>query len=182
MKRILARGSLLLAAATLAASGIAIAPANAATVQQTCKTLKGTATITPGLTTTPHAQTATATANAASCTPSAKTGGAGVLKATLKLASNSSCQGLATGKQTIKLSATMTWKNKKTSKMALTAKTGSGSTATQATITGKVTSGLFATHAVTTTIKFAPKSGQNCTPGHPIKNLTITNVKPFVVH
>jgi hypothetical protein len=182
MKRILARGSLVLAVAALAASGLATAPANAATVQQTCKTLKGTVTITPGLTTTPHAQTATATANAAGCTVASKTGGTGVLKATLKLASNSSCQGLATGKQTIKLSSTMTWKNHKTSTMALTAKTGSGSTATVATITGKVTKGLFLNHAVTVTIKFAPKAGQNCTPGHPIKNLTITNTKPFVVH
>jgi len=182
MKRILARGSLVLAAATLAASGIAMAPAGAAAVQQTCKTVKGTATLTPGLSTTPHAQTASATANASGCSPASSTGGAGALKASLKLPANSSCQGLATGKQTIKLTGTMTWKNKKTSTMALTAKTGSGSTATVATITGKVTKGQFMNHAVTLTIKFAPKSGQNCTPGHPIKNLTITNTKPLVIH
>jgi hypothetical protein len=182
MKRILARGSLALAVAALAASGLGTGPAGAAAVQQTCKTLKGTATLKPGLSTTPHAQTATATVNASACTPAATTGGAGVMKATLQLAANSSCQGLATGKQTIKVTATLTWKNKKTSSMSLTAKTGSGSTATQATITGKVTKGQFANHAVTTTIKFTPKSGQNCTPGHPITSLTIAQVKPLVVH
>jgi hypothetical protein len=173
MKRFLTRASLVLAVGALAATGIAIAPASAATVQQTCKTLKGAATLTPGLSTTPHAQTATATANAAGCAAASKTGGAGILHAKLTLPTNSSCQGLAAGKQTIKLAATMTWKNKKTSTMALVAKTGSGSTATVATITGKVTKGLFAAHAVTVTIKFAPKA---------VKNLTITNTKPLVIH
>jgi hypothetical protein len=182
MKRILARGSLVLAVAALAASGLASGPAGAATAQQTCKTVKGTATLSPGLSTTPHAQKATATANLSGCTVASKTGGAGVMKATLSLASNSSCQGLATGNQTIKLAATITWKNKKTSTMALTAKTGSGSTATQATITGKVSKGLFPGRPVTLTIKFTPKSGQDCTPGHPIKNLTIANTKPLVIH
>ena len=182
MKRMLTRGSLFLAAAALATGGLATMSASAATLPQTCKTVKGTATLTPGLSTTPHAQTATATANLSGCTPSAKTGGAGVMKAKLALPKNSSCQGLATGKQTIKLTATVTWKNKKTSGLSLTAKTGTGKTATVATITGKVTKGLFVGRPVTLTIKFAPKAGQNCTPGHPIKNLTITNTKPFVVH
>src|SRR3954462_299009 len=181
MKRILTRASLVLAVGALAASGLAT-PARAATARQSCKSLKGAATLTPGLSTTPHAQTATATATASGCAPASKTGGSGVLHAKLKLPTNSSCQGLAAGKQTIKLSATMTWKNKKTSTMALVAKTGRGSPATVATITGKVTKGLFAARPVTVTIKFAPKAGQNCTPGHPIKNLKITNTKPLVIH
>ena len=183
MKRILARGSLVLAAAALASTGIALAPANAATVSQTCKKFTGTVTIKPGLSTTPGPQTATATGNLTGCTSAATTGGAGAIKATLKLPSNSSCQGLATGKQTVQIpTSTITWKNKKTSTMALTAKTGSGSTATQATITGKVSKGLFPGRPVTLTIKFTPKSGQDCTPGHPIKNLTIANTKPLVIH
>jgi len=116
MKRTLARGSLFLAAAALATSGLVVnaAPAGAATVQN-CKTVTGTVTIKPGLTTVPKAQTATAKGVAKPCTPSTKTGGSGVLTATLKLASNSSCQGLATGGQTIKVTSKVTWKNKKTS-------------------------------------------------------------------
>jgi hypothetical protein len=183
MKRFIARGSLLLAAAALVTSGIAIAPASAVTAAQTCKKFTGVVTITPGLTTTPHAQTASATGNLTGCTPATKTGGAGTIKATLKLPSNSSCQGLATGKQTVKIpTSTITWKNKKTSTMTLVAKTGSGSTATIATITGKVTKGLFAGKSVTAAIKVTPKAGENCSPGHPIRHLTFTNPKPFVIH
>ena len=173
MKRTFARGSLFLAAAALATSGLVVnaAPAGAATVQN-CKTVTGTVTIKPGLTTVPKAQTATAKGVAKPCTPSTKTGGSGVLTATLKLASNSSCQGLATGGQTIKVTSKVTWKNKKTSTLAMTAKTGTGSNATVATLKGKI---------VTLTIKFTPKAGQNCTPGHPITNLTFKSTKPLVI-
>ena len=183
MKRTLVRGSLFLAAAALASSGLIASPAGAAAAQQTCKKMTGTATLTPGLTTTPHKQTANATSTVTGCTPSSKTGGSGHLTAKLNLPANSSCQGLATGNQTIKIpAAKITWKNHKTSTMALTAKTGSGSKATVATITGKVSTGLFKGHSVTTALSFAPKSGENCTPGHPIKHLTLKNTKPFVIH
>ena len=183
MKRFLVRGSLALATVALATTGIAIAPANAATVSQTCKKFTGSVTIKPGLTLTPGPQTASATGALSGCTSAATTGGSGTIKATLKLPSNSSCQGLATGKQTIKIpAAVITWKNKKTSTMSLTAVTGSGSTATTATITGKVTKGLFPGKSVTGAIKVTPKSGQNCSAGHPITNLTFTNPKPFVIH
>jgi hypothetical protein len=180
MKRTLQRGSLLVAAAALATSGlsiISIAPAGAASYQ-TCKTLKGTATLTPGLSTVPKTQTVTAKANATGCAPASKTGGSGVLTSKASIP-NGSCQGLATGGQTIKLASTMKWKNGKSSKLALTAKTGSGSTATVATITGKVTSGLFVGKKVKTTITFTVKSGENCTTV-PVKHLTIKNTKPLV--
>jgi hypothetical protein len=183
MKRFIVRGSLLLAAAALVTSGIAIAPANAVAVSQTCKKFTGSVTITPGLTTTAHSQSASATGTLSGCTVATKTGGGGTIKATLKLPASSSCQGLATGKQTVKIpTSTITWKNHKTTTMTLVAKTGSGSTATVATITGKVTKGLFAGKSVTAAIKVTPKSGENCTPGHPIKHLTFTNPKPFVIH
>jgi hypothetical protein len=183
MKQTFARASLLLAAAALATSAFVATPVGAATAQQTCKKMTGTAVLTPGLTTTPHKQTANATSTVTGCTPAAKTGGSGHLTARLNLPANSSCQGLATGNQTIKIpSAKITWKNHKTSTMALTAKTGTGSKATVATITGKVTLGLFKGHSVTTALSFAPKSGENCTPGHPIRHLTLKNTKPFVIH
>jgi hypothetical protein len=115
------------------------------------------------------------------CTPAAKTGGSGAIAATLNLPKTSSCQGLATGNQTIKATAKITWKNKKTSNVSFTAKTGKGSTATTATITGKITKGLFANRPITAGMKITPKAGQNCTPGHPIKNLTFTQTKPWVI-
>jgi hypothetical protein len=180
MNRLVKRGSVLLAAAAVATSGLAVviaAPAGAATVQS-CKSLKGTATLTPGLSTTPKTQTITSKANATSCLPLKATGGSGVLTATAKIP-NGSCQGLASGGQTIKLPATFKWKNGKSSKAALVAKTGTGSTATVANITGKVTSGLFVGKKVKTTITFKVKSGENCT-SVPVRHLTISNTKPLI--
>lgn len=180
MKRFITRGSLVLAFA-LAGSGIAAAPGGAATPVQKCASLKGSVTITPGISTTPHAQKAAAKGTLSKCAPTKATGGSGTLGGNITLPKNSSCQGLATGNQALKLAATTKWKNGKTTTYALTAKTGSGKNALVATITGKVSKGLFAGKKVTGAIKIAPKSGQNCTPGHPIKNLTFTNTKPWVI-
>jgi hypothetical protein len=180
VKRLIPRGSLLLAAVALATSGLATAPASAAVPKQVCRKMTGSVTIKPGLTTIPRAQKATARGKLSRCT-GGKTGGAGAITATLRLPPNSSCQGLATGGQTIKLKAKITWKNKKLSYLSLTAKTGTGSNATVATITGKVSKGLFVRHPVKTTIRIAPKAGENCTPGHPIKHLTFKNTKAFIV-
>src|SRR4051812_48468511 len=124
MKRTLVRGSLFLAAAALATSGLAMTPAGAAAPLQSCKKLTGNVNIKPGISATPRPQTATAKGNASGCTPSAKTGGSGVMTATLKLPANSSCAGLAKGGTSLKMTAKITWKNKKISNLALTAKTG----------------------------------------------------------
>ena len=185
MKRTLARGSLLLAAAALATSGLIASPAGAATAQQTCKKITGTANAHARprrrrRRSRPQPRRRTVTG----CAPAKKTGGTGKLKAKLNLPANSSCQGLATGSQTIKIpSANLTWKNHKTSTMALDRQDRyRRERPTVATITGKVTKGLFKGHKVTTALSFTPKSGENCTPGHPIKHLTLKNAKPFVIH
>jgi hypothetical protein len=181
MKRTLVRGSLFLAAAALATSGLVSAPAGAAAPpQQKCTGLKGTVTIKPGINNTPRPQTATAKANATGCTPKTKTGGSGVMTATLKLPSNSSCAGLATGNSSLKMTAKIVWKNKKTSALALTAKTGTGANVLTANITGKVTSGLFKGRPVTSQIKVKPAAGQNCTTV-PVTKMTFTNSKPFLI-
>ena len=165
----------------LAGSGIAAAPGGAATPVQKCLSLKGSVVLTPGLSTTPHAQTATAKGALTKCTPTKATGGSGTMNGKLTLPKNSSCQGLATGNQTLKLAATSKWKNGKSSTYALTAKTGSGKSGAVATITGKVSKGLFVGKKVTGQIKITPKAGQNCTPGHPIKNISFANTKPWVI-
>jgi hypothetical protein len=180
MRRTLARGSLLLAVAT-AAGLLMVTPSGAATPQTTCKTLNGTVTLTPGLGLTPQAQKASAKGTLGTCTPKAKTGGSGVITATLKLPANSSCAGLATGKQTLKATAKIVWKNKATSNVTFNAVTGSGSQATVATITGKVTKGLFANRPITSAFKVTQKAGENCTPGHPIAHLTFKQTKPWVI-
>jgi hypothetical protein len=181
MKRLVTRGSLIVAAFALAGGGLAVSPAGAVTPVTKCASLKGSVTITPGITATPHAQKASAKGSLTKCTPTKATGGSGTLGGNLSLPKNSSCGGLATGKQSLKLAATTKWKNGKTTTYALTATTGSGKAALVATITGKVSKGLFAGKKVSGQIKIAPKSGQNCSPGHPIKNLTFTNTKPWVI-
>jgi hypothetical protein len=179
MKRTLARGSLFIAAAALATSGLVASPAGAAAPQQKCKKLAGSVTIKPGISTVPGPQTATAKATVSGCSPANKTGAAGKLTATLKLPKDSSCTGLATGGTTLKLAAKITWKNKKTSKLALTAKTGTGANILTANITGKVSGGLFKGHKVTSQIKINPTKG-NCAPT-PVTKLSIKNSKPFLI-
>ncbi len=181
MKQALVRGSLALVLAT--GMGLAAASPAYAAASQTCKSLTGSVVLSPGLTTSPHSQTATATGTLGTCAPSAQTGGSGKITGKLSLASNSSCQGLVTGNQTIKLSATIKWKSGKSSVLALSAVTGKGSVsaAETATITGKVTSGLFATKKVASQIKITPASSETCAPGHPIRHLTFKNTKPFVI-
>lgn len=178
MGKFMTRGSLLLAVAS-AASLMMVAPSGAAAPQTTCKSLKGTVTITPGLTLTPKAQKATAKGTLGGCTPAAKTGGSGVITATLKLPANSSCAGLATGKQTLKATAKIVWKNKKTSNLTFNAVTGSGKTATVATITGKVTKGLFVGRPIAAGMKVTQGAGENCTT-KPVAHLTFVQTKPWV--
>ena len=182
MKRTFARVSAGLAFALAAGTVTAVmaAPVGAATPVQTCKKVTGSATFTPGLTNTPRTNTVKARGNESGCTPTAKTGGSGVLTATIKVV-NGSCAKLATGKQTIKGTAATTWHNKKVSKYALTLVTGSGSAATTANITGTVTSGLFVHHKVTGQIKFKVSGTPNCTT-KPVKAVTFVSSKPFVIH
>jgi hypothetical protein len=160
-------------------------PSGAATKPplQVCRKVTGSATFTPGLTNAPRNNTVKATGKQTVCTGrkgGPKTGGAGVLKATIKVV-NGSCAKLATGKQTIKGTAHTTWKNHKVSYYKLTLKTGSGTKATVATITGTVTKGLFKGHKVTGAVNFTVQGAPNCTT-KPVKKVTFKNTKALVIH
>jgi len=185
MKRSISRWSALFAL-TLAAgtvSAVMAVPAEAATPLQVCRTVKGTATFTPGLTNTPRDNVVKAKGNMTNCTGKPggpKTGGSGVLSATIKVVKGS-CVKLAAGNQTIKGTAKTVWKNTKTSTYALTLKTGTGSAGTTATITGKVTAGLFKGHSVTGQVKFTVSGTPNCTT-KPVKAATFKNTKSFIIH
>jgi hypothetical protein len=164
----------------LAAGSIVLgfaSPAGAAV--NSCKNLAGTATFSPGLTTTAHNQKITAKGTLTGCTPATQTGGSGTLTSTITSA-NGSCQSLAKGGVTSKGTSKVVWKNKKTSTIAITLKTGTGTNYTVATVTGKVTAGLFQGHAISGQLKFTPKSGQNCTTV-PIKSVTFKGTKPFTM-
>ena len=118
------------------------------------------------------------------CTPAAKTGGSGTISVTLKIKAGS-CQGLVKGGQTIPIpSATEKWHNGKTSTYHLTAKTGTGSNATVATITGTVSKGLFAGKHAKAQLKITTPSSENCTPGHPVRHISLKNTPnhPWLVY
>jgi len=182
MNRVLARLSAAFAFALAVGTATAVlaTPTGAATPLQTCKKVTGSATFTPGLTNTPRNNVVKAKGTQTGCTPSAKTGGSGVLTATITVP-NGSCTKLATGHQTIKGSAATTWHNKKVSKYSLTLVTGTGAAATTANISGHVATGLFAHHTVTGQIKFKVSGTPNCTT-KPVKGATFTSSKPFVIH
>jgi hypothetical protein len=186
MKRTFAGFSAAFALAIAAAplTVISVAPAAAATKPpiQVCRSVTGSATFTPGLVNTPRDNTVKAKGKMTKCTGrknGPKTGGSGVLTATIKVVKGS-CAKLATGSQTIKGTAKTVWKNKKVSKYALTLKTGSGSNSTTANITGKVTGGLFKGHKVTGAVKFTVKGTPNCTT-KPVKSVTFKNNKAFKI-
>jgi hypothetical protein len=63
---------------------------------------------------------------------------------------------------------------------SLTFVTGTGNNVTVATITGKVTSGLFAGKGITGQVKFTVSGTPNCT-SVPVSKLTFKNTKPFVI-
>jgi hypothetical protein len=169
----------MVAALALGMSAAVAAPGGAATPVQTCTKLSGSATFSPGLGPVPANNTVSAKGTLAGCTPNKATGGAGVLTATIKVPGGS-CVKLATGNQKLSGTGSAKWKNQKTSKYSLTFTTGAGKNITVATVTGKVTSGLFAGKKVSGQIAFTVKAGQNCTLAHPVKNITFKQTKPFI--
>ena len=180
MRRSSMRVSALMAVA-LAAGGVTAfmaAPAYAAPLQS-CAKVSGTATFAPGLTNAPKNNVITAKGAETGCTPAASTGGAGALTASIKVTAGS-CAKLATGKQKLTGTAQSTWKNKKISKYSVTFTTGTGPTATTATITGTVTSGLFVGKKITGQVKFTIQGKPNCT-STPVKSVAFKSTKPFVI-
>ena len=74
-----------------------------------------------------------------------------------------------------------TWHNAKVSNYSLTFVTGTGANAQVAAISGKVSSGLFVGKRISGKIKFTVRTGQNCSPGHPIRNVTFVSTLPFKI-
>jgi hypothetical protein len=178
MKQRLLRVSMV-AALALGMSALVAQPSGAAAPVQKCTKTTGSATLTPGLSpVVPANNTIKAKGTLGGCTPAKTTGGSGNLTATIKVPGGS-CSKLATGKQKLSGTAGTTWKNKKKSAYSLTFTTGSGATATVATVTGRVTTGLFKGKKVSGQIKFKLKTG-NCTTT-PLTAITFTQSKPWVI-
>jgi len=178
MVRTLARVGAIVALA-LPMAAVVAQPAAAATVFGRCATVKGSATFSPGITNTPRDNTVTAKGSETNCTPVAGTGGSGTLNAIINV-KQASCAKLAQGAQTLTGKANTHWKNGKISAYNITIKTGTGSNATLATITGKVVSGQFTGKTLTGQIRFKVSGTPNCTTV-PVKSVTFVNTKAFIL-
>jgi len=138
---------------------------------------EGTATITPGLGATKKDQVIKATTAISGCVGGGVTKGTGTSTVKVKQAN---CGGLAQTGQKMNLSETIKWSNGKMSSLAGTSTTGPK--AGQATIALTVRSGLFVGKKATTVVTFKPaQPAPYCTDAKPLKKLSITGVKPFVV-
>jgi len=85
------------------------------------------------------------------------------------------------GGGTQKGTSTTKWKNGASSKFSVTVHEGTGPNYNIATISGRVTSGLFAGKLVSGQTKFAPANSGACTSA-PLKKVTFVQTKPLTLH
>jgi hypothetical protein len=164
-----------MAIALLAPIGVLTAGPAGAAGGTSCKTLTGTATITRGLGNTAKDQKIVSTSKIGGCTGGGVTSGSG--KAT-NLTKAGNCTGLAKAGTKSTISEVITWNNKKTSTLA--GSTVTGPKVGQATITLKVTKGLFVGLHGSQIIAFKISKGA-CTDKSPVTALSIAKVTSFVI-
>ena len=161
--------------------GVATASPAGAAPLQSCTKLTANAAFSPGLTNTPKNQTLTAAGTIAGCTPTAATGGSGKLAAAIKVTAGS-CGKLATGNQKVVGTGSVAWKNGKSSKFTLAATTGTGANLLIATLSGRVTSGLFVGKKLGGKVSFkVPPPTPDCSAAHPVKKILIVVKTPFTL-
>ena len=144
---------------------------------QQCGHLTGSATLSPGLSDTPTNVTISGDSTLTGCS-SSKTGSYGSMSSTINITS-ATCS-MWEGSKLTATGAT-TWGRKSVSNYALTFRIGTGDDALVATISGKVTSGLFAGRHVSGQVQFRHVGSPNCAT-KPVTNLTFTNTRPFVIN
>jgi hypothetical protein len=148
-----------LAAVITIASAGTIDPAGAASPVQRCtrpepEAQAGTAVFRPGLNARATQQKITADAELSRCVPEAQTGGAGTLSAKFKPPAAQTCA-LINRAHTLTGTATITWKNGKTSALPHLTFALSGASRV-ATVKGKIESGRFAGRSVAGQFRYAP--------------------------
>jgi hypothetical protein len=168
-----------LAIAMMAPIGVLAAqPAGAAAVL-TCAKPSGFVTFTPGLGTTPKIQTTNFTLPVTGCkgTPGVTSGSS---KGSSKGTKPQSCGTFASAGKTT-TTVTITWNNKKTStaSLATTIVPGAKGVIT-ATVSGKVSKGLFVGKTVKTKVQVKLVSGA-CTDKSPLKKASLTGLAPLTI-
>ena len=168
---------LTLAVALLVPVGAVAAGPAAAAGGTSCKTQIGAGTVTPGAGTTNKAQTLSVTTAIGGCVGGGVTKGTG--KSVVKL-KPVNCSVLAKTGIKSPLTETITWNTTKTSTLVGTATLGPK--VGQATLALKVTKGVFVGMHASTVVSFAiAQKAPFCTDAHPLKKLSLKQVKPFVI-
>ncbi len=170
-------GILTMAFALMAPLAFSAGPAGAATLV-TCAKPSGSVTFSPGLGATPKLQTTTFTLPIKGCKGGGVTSGSS--KGSAKGTTKSSCGTFASaGKEITKV--TITWNNKKTSTATLTTLVSiSGKTGITATVSGKISAGMFVGKTLKTKVKITIPSGA-CTDAKPLKKATLTGLAAVTI-
>jgi hypothetical protein len=175
MKKI---GILTMAIALLAPMVVLTAgPAGAAAVV-TCAKPAGSVTFTPGLGATPKLQTTTFTLPITGCKGGGVTGGSS--KGSAKGTTKQSCGTFAAAGKTV-TKVTITWNTKKTSTATLTTAVSiAGKTGITATVSGKISAGLFVGKTLKTKVGVTIPTGV-CTDAKPLKKATLTGLATVTI-
>jgi hypothetical protein len=144
----------------------------------TCAKPSGSVTFVPGLGATPKIQTTTFTLPVTGCKGGGVTSGSS--KGSAKGTTPSSCGTFATASKTV-TKVTITWNTKKTSTATLTTIVSiSGKTGITATVSGRISAGLFVGKTLKTKVGITiPKNV--CTDAAPLKKATLTGLAPVTI-
>jgi hypothetical protein len=174
-----------MAIALVASIGIMTAApgGSAASAGTTCAAPNGKLSITPGLSTTPAIQTINISLPVTGCKGGGVTGGTS--KGTSKGTTKQTCATYfsAAASTGTKTAVTISWtpKSMGTSTFTATTKSVPGKSALTASLSGKITKGLFLGKTVTTTVVVSFPSGLGCKPTAPVKTILIKGTKPLVI-
>lgn len=175
MKKLLVFGA---AIAMMAPTGfIAAAPAGAATLV-TCAPPAGSVTFTPGLGKTAKLETTTFTLPIKGCKGGGVTSGSS--KGSAKGTKKQNCVTFATAGKTV-TKVTITWNTKKTSTATLTTTVGGGGSTLTATVSGKISAGLFKGKTLKTKVKVSIPKTAKCTDAAPLKKATLSGLAKVTI-
>jgi hypothetical protein len=175
-KRVLGVGA---AIALMAPAGVITAsPAGAAPIV-TCKKPSGSVTFVPGLGKTPKIQTTKFNLPVKNCKGK---GGvkSGSSKGSTKGTKKQNCTTFATAGKTV-TNVTIKWNTGKTSTAKLTTKVAVQGTSLVATVSGKISKGLFVGKALKTKVKVTIPKTAKCTDKAPLKKATLTGLAPLTI-
>ncbi len=144
----------------------------------TCAKPSGSVGFVPGLGATPKIQTTTFTLPIKGCKGGGVTSGSS--KGSAKGTKPSSCGTFAAAGKTV-TKVTITWNTKKTSTATLTTLVSiSGKTGITATVSGKISAGVFVGKTLKTKVQVTIPSGA-CTDAKPLKTATLTGLAPVTI-